>query len=75
MSKHDAFNLVGYKDIIKQVKKSNFLRNCNNCDFFYLIEGEDEEEVCQNTNVTSYDISVQDNGMTCCPFWSNDKNE
>lgn len=58
----------GYNDSRAKVKKSiKFMRSCFNCDSFYKTMS-DKEEVCQNPNVTSYDLVVEDNNAYCC-FW------
>lgn len=58
----------GYSDSRNKVKKAvKFMRSCFNCDFFYKTMS-DKEEVCQNPNVTQFDLVVEDNNAYCC-FW------
>lgn len=58
----------GYKEVqAKTVKSSRYTRSCENCTF-YLKTEEDEEEVCQNTNVLPYDVCVEES-RTYCSFW------
>lgn len=68
MNKDKVLNR-GFSSVIEEVcKKSRFLKSCTCCDYFYAAENE-EEELCQNPNVTHYDIVVTDNDSHCA-FWS-----
>ena len=58
----------GYKESREKVVKSaKFTRSCFNCDFFYKLMS-DSEEVCQNPNVTQFDLVVDNNNAYCC-YW------
>lgn len=58
----------GFKPIREKVVKSaRYMRACDNCKYFYQTP-EDEEEVCQNSNVLEYDICV-DGNRVYCTFW------
>ena len=62
----------GYDKINSRLKKAGkFIRDCNNCTYLYKTE-EDEEEVCQNSNVVEYDI-CKDGDRVYCGFWSPSK--
>ena len=55
----------GYKESREKVVKSaKFTRSCFNCDFFYKLMS-DSEEVCQNPNVTKYDMVVTETSIYC----------
>ena len=43
-------------------------RSCFNCDFYYQAVG-DKEEVCQNDNVSKYDMTVTENNAYCI-YWA-----
>lgn len=51
----------------KMSKGSQYVRSCYNCDYFYKAEG-DKEELCQNSDVLQYDMSITDNNI-CCIKW------
>lgn len=58
----------GYKECRERVMKSaKFTRSCFNCDYFYKGVG-DTEEVCQNSNVTQFDLVMEENNVYCC-YW------
>lgn len=58
----------GFKDVREKVNKSaKYMRACENCKFFYQSR-EDDEEVCQNTEVLEFDICVE-GSRTFCVFW------
>lgn len=58
----------GYKDSREKVKRSaKFTRSCFNCDYFYKTIS-DKEEVCQNPNVTQFDLVTEENNIFCC-YW------
>ena len=58
----------GYSDVKDKVVKSfRYTRSCENCKYYFMSEG-DEEELCQNPNVLPYDICVEEN-RTYCSFW------
>lgn len=58
----------GYKDSREKVKRSaKFTRSCFNCDYFYKTMS-DKEEVCQNPNVTQFDLVTEENNIFCC-YW------
>lgn len=46
---------------------SRYTRSCYNCDYYYKEFG-DDEEVCQNPQVLSYDMIVTENNI-CCGQW------
>ncbi|MBO8161080.1 MAG: hypothetical protein H0Z24_05540 [Thermosipho sp. (in: Bacteria)] len=59
---------VGWKFVREKVNNNpQFFRNCNNCRYYYQLEGEDEE-YCQNEKVLEYDIIVE-NDRTYCLYW------
>lgn len=43
---------------------SKYTRSCYNCDYYYQEFG-DDEEVCQNPQVLSYDMIVTENNIYC----------
>ena len=58
----------GYKDSREKIKRSaKFTRSCFNCDYFYKTMS-DKEEVCQNPNVTQFDLVTEENNIFCC-YW------
>ena len=58
----------GYNDVRDRVRKgSKYTMSCYNCEYFYQTE-EDDEEVCQNTNVSKYDMVMTENNIFC-NFW------
>lgn len=58
----------GYKESREKVKKSaKFTRSCFNCDFYFKTMS-DKEEVCQNLNVTQFDLVTDENNIYCC-YW------
>lgn len=58
----------GYKNVREKViNTSRYTKECGNCRFFYQTE-EDEEELCQNSNVLKYDICVEGERVYCS-FW------
>lgn len=59
----------GFKPIRDHVStKSRYLRDCNNCVYFYQDE-HDDEEVCQNQKVLEFDICNDKDRVYCC-YWS-----
>ena len=64
----------GFNVSRKKAKKGiKYLRSCFNCNYFYKAVG-DEDEVCQNPNVSEYDLVV-DNNRVYCTYWSPIKEE
>jgi hypothetical protein len=58
----------GYKESREKVLKSaKFTRSCFNCDYYYKTMS-DKEEVCQNSNVTQFDLVTEENNIFCC-YW------
>lgn len=58
----------GYRESrIRTDKGAKFTRSCFNCDYYYKTM-DDEGEVCQNPNVTRYDI-VSDGTKVYCSYW------
>lgn len=58
----------GFKETRDKVKKGlKYTRSCFNCDYYYKKMG-DKEEVCQNPNVTKFDMVVSEGNIYCC-FW------
>lgn len=58
----------GFSEVHSKISKnSKFMRSCYNCEYYYQAVG-DDDECCQNSNVTRYDISVTDNNI-CCSYW------
>lgn len=58
----------GFSPIREQIQsKSRYLRDCNNCRFFYQAPL-DEEELCQNEQVLEFDICTDKDRVYCC-YW------
>lgn len=58
----------GYQESRDNVAKSvKFTRSCFNCDYFYKTMS-DKGEMCQNPNVTRFDLVTTDNNVYCC-YW------
>ena len=58
----------GYSESRERVKKSvAFSRSCFNCDSYYQGVG-DKEEVCQNSSVLEFDMTVDGNNIYCV-YW------
>lgn len=58
----------GYKPVRDKLRKgSKYNMSCYNCEYYYQTP-EDTEEVCQNTNVSKYDMVITDNKIYC-NFW------
>lgn len=58
----------GYKEVREKVAKSlKYSRSCFNCEYFYKTMS-DKEEMCQNSNVTQFDIVTASNNIYCC-YW------
>lgn len=73
MSKGGSFSR-GFGEVRKRVsKRSVYTMSCYNCDYFYRDEG-DTEELCQNPDVTRYDMVVTE-GNIYCSKWSMVKRE
>lgn len=59
----------GYGESREKVKKAvKFMRSCFNCEYYYKTIS-DKEEVCQNSNVTQFDLVVEDNNNAYCCYW------
>lgn len=55
----------GYGEVRQKIsKKSKFTMSCYNCEHYYQDVG-DKEEVCQNPDVLSYDMVVNENTVYC----------
>lgn len=62
--KPDIF-VRGYAPSRRLVERNGrFNRSCYNCDYYYKAPG-DDEEVCQNEQVLSYDMYVSENNVVC----------
>ena len=48
-------------------KKAKYVRHCNSCKHYYQTE-EDDEEMCQNNHVLSYDVVMDGANIYCC-YW------
>lgn len=58
----------GYKTVRDKIRKgSKYTMSCYNCDYYYQTD-DDTEEVCQNTNVSRYDMVMTDSNIYC-NFW------
>ena len=58
----------GYSEVKEKAKnKSRYVMSCNNCD--YLYDDKNGEEVCNNPDVLSFDIIVDDDGRVYCHHW------
>lgn len=58
----------GYGKSRERVEKSvRFSRSCFNCEWYYKTM-EDDEEVCQNQDVTKYDV-IFDGNRVYCSYW------
>lgn len=58
----------GYGAVREQTNRcAVYLKSCESCDFFSQEDG-DTEELCQNPNVTRYDMSVTETNI-CCSLW------
>lgn len=44
------------------------IRDCSNCQAFFSIRSA-KEEICNDTNVTEYDMTYEENGRIYCTFW------
>jgi hypothetical protein len=68
------FEKRGYKVIRDKIEKNaKYNRSCLNCNCYSKEEG-DFEEVCQNTEVLSFDICVEGERTWCC-YWRSVKGE
>jgi|AntRauTorckE6833_2_1112554.scaffolds.fasta_scaffold00366_23 hypothetical protein len=47
-----------------QEGNNQYVRSCENCDFYYQSE-EDDEELCQNPQVLEYDMIFDENRVYC----------
>lgn len=58
----------GYEETRSKMKKyPKFFMSCFNCDYYY--KGvRDQDELCQNNNVLSYDMVVRE-GTIFCSHW------
>lgn len=64
----------GYGAVRQRVGKgSRYTMSCFNCEYYYQSE-EDEEELCQNTDVLPYDMVVSE-GNVYCNQWSMTRRE
>ena len=58
----------GFSTSRKKAKKGvKYIRSCFNCDCYYKAVG-DTEEVCQNPNVSDYDLVIDGNNIFCT-YW------
>lgn len=58
----------GFAESRKKAKKGiKYIRSCFNCIYYYEAVG-DGEEMCQNTNVSEYDLVVDGNNIYCT-YW------
>lgn len=57
----------GFSGIETRAKKSKHLASCFNCKYYYQKKG-DREELCQNVNVTEYDM-VKTPTNIYCSYW------
>ena len=57
----------GYSAFREKGKFNKYTMSCDNCDYFYQADG-DEEELCQNSNVLAYDL-VQTSHSVYCLYW------
>jgi hypothetical protein len=58
----------GFEAVREKIKdNTKYTRNCLNCRFYYKDVG-DDEELCQNDDVLSYDIVVEE-GRVYCYHW------
>lgn len=65
----------GFNHVREQIQsKSRYLRDCNNCRFFYQAPF-DEEELCQNEQVLEFDICTDNQRIYCCYWLPNGENE
>lgn len=56
----------GFKEVRDRLcRKSKYTMSCYSCNWYYQAPG-DTEETCQNPDVLSYDITVDEFGV-CCP--------
>lgn len=59
----------GFDKSRKRARKGlKYIRSCFNCDYYYKAVG-DKEEVCQNPNVSEYDLVVDNNNISCT-YWA-----
>lgn len=55
----------GYGEVKDRlIKNSKYLMSCYNCDYFYKTHN-DNEELCQNSEVLPYDIIVSEKAIYC----------
>ena len=65
----------GFNHVREQIQsKSRYLRDCNNCRFFYQAPF-DEEELCQNEQVLAFDICTDNQRIYCCYWLPNGEKE
>lgn len=58
----------GYKEVRDKVSKGiKYTRSCFNCDYYYKTMS-DKGEMCQNPNVTEFDMVTDKNNIYCC-YW------
>mgnify|MGYP000086900478 CR=1 FL=1 len=59
----------GFKPVVKQLmKRSKYVMSCESCKYLYKGEG-DDEELCQNSNVTEWDM-ITDERAIYCTYWT-----
>lgn len=64
----------GFEETRKKVLSNPYyIRSCFNCIYYYKIPF-DEEEMCQNSDVISYDMLITNNNI-CCLKWTPIKND
>ena len=60
----------GFKNVRKKINETKgtirSVRSCASCDYFFI--GDDGEEICHNSAVTSFDITEEEN-KTYCTFY------
>ena len=58
-----------YRSIVQEKQGTlKRLRSCSTCESYFSDRGSKEEE-CHNSNVTKFDVTVEDDGTTYCTFW------
>ena len=59
----------GFKPIFRKLmKRSKYVMGCESCRYFYKGKG-DDEELCQNENVTEWDM-VNNERTIYCTYWT-----
>lgn len=64
----------GFEENRKKILNNPYyIRSCFNCIYYYRTS-KDTDEMCQNSNVISYDMLITKNNI-CCLKWTPIKNE